>query len=218
MGFELPLAGGDQATTSRAVATADVARLVELHEASASGGPLVGYGARLRDPMLGTDLRGYLTGSLDLVFRTSAGAGGAGAGGTQRYFVVDYKTNWIGAPGEELSAWHYRPAALDAEMQRMHYPLQAIIYMVALHRYLRWRLRGYDPDVHLGGALYLFLRGMSGPETPVVDGVPCGVFSWRPPTGLVTGLSDLFEASTSSLSESSKFPLILMILAPYATI
>ncbi|MHB1851122.1 MAG: UvrD-helicase domain-containing protein [Acidimicrobiales bacterium] len=194
MGFELPLAGGDQATTSRAVATADVARLVELHEASALGGPLVGYGARLRDPMLGTDLRGYLTGSLDLVFRTSAGAGGAGAGGTQRYFVVDYKTNWIGAPGEELSAWHYRPAALDAEMQRMHYPLQAIIYMVALHRYLRWRLRAYDPDVHLGGALYLFLRGMSGPETPVVDGVPCGVFSWRPPTALVTGLSDLFEA------------------------
>ncbi|MHB1582977.1 MAG: UvrD-helicase domain-containing protein [Acidimicrobiales bacterium] len=214
MGFELPLAGGDQSTTGRAVATADIARLVELHETSTPGGPLLGYGARLRDPMLATDLRGYLTGSLDLVFRTSVGAGGAGsvgeergrgrsrgevgaapgAGGTQRYFVVDYKTNWIGVPGEELSVWHYRPAALDAEMQRMHYPLQALIYMVALHRYLRWRLRGYDPDVHFGGALYLFLRGMSGPDTPVVDGAPCGVFSWRPPTGLVTGLSDLFEA------------------------
>ncbi len=208
MGFELPLAGGDQSTTARAVATADIAGLVKRHEAPAPGGPLVGYAARLRDPMLGTDLRGYLTGSLDLVFRTSVGGAGAGGGGprggsaaapgpgggTQRYFVVDYKTNWIGAPGEELSAWHYRPAALDAEMQRMHYPLQAMIYMVALHRYLRWRLRGYDPDVHLGGCLYLFLRGMSGPGTPVVDGAPCGVFSWRPPTALVTGLSDLFEA------------------------
>jgi len=188
MGFELPLAGGDRSTTMRAVSTTDIARLVERHEPDVPGGPLAGYGERLRDPLLGTDLRGYLTGSLDLVFRAPAG------GGTQRYYVVDYKTNWIGAPDEELSAWHYRPAALDAEMQRMHYPLQALIYMVALHRYLRWRLRGYVPDVHLGGALYLFLRGMSGPETPLVDGAPCGVFSWRPPAALVIELSDLFEA------------------------
>lgn len=192
MAFELPLASGDHSSAARAVATADIARLVELHEDSSPTSPLVGYGARLRDPLLGTDLRGYLTGSLDLVFRTAAGC--PGDGGTQRYFVVDYKTNWIGTEGDELSVWHYRPVALDAEMQRMHYPLQALIYMVALHRYLRWRLRGYDPDVHLGGALYLFLRGMSGPETPVVDGVPCGVFSWRPPTSLVTDVSDLFGA------------------------
>ncbi len=41
--------------------------------------------------------------------------------------------------------------------------------------------RGYDPQRHLGGVLYLYVRGMVGPETPVVDGVPCGVFSWRPP-------------------------------------
>ena len=45
-----------------------------------------------------------------------------------------------------------------------HYPLQALLYVVALHRYLRWRLRGYDPDVHLGGVLYLFVRGMSAVE------------------------------------------------------
>ena len=58
-----------------------------------------------------------------------------------------------------------------------HYPLQALLYSVALHRFLRWRQPGYDPDLHLGGVLYLFLRGMCGPDTPVVDGVPCGVFS-----------------------------------------
>jgi exodeoxyribonuclease V beta subunit len=68
--------------------------------------------------------------------------------------------------------------------------------MVALHRYLRWRLRGYDPEVHLGGVLYLFLRGMSGPRTPAVGGVPCGVFSWRPPTALVTDMSELFEVGS----------------------
>ena len=62
-----------------------------------------------------------------------------------------------------------------------HYALQALLYTVALHRYLRWRLPGYDPEQHLGGVLYLFVRGMIGPDTPVVDGTPCGVFAWRPP-------------------------------------
>jgi exodeoxyribonuclease V beta subunit len=194
MGFELPVAGGDHPGSRDAVSTSDIARLFDIHRSAVAGAPLLGYGERLRDPLLGTQLRGYLTGSLDLVFRTPAEAGTRDA--TQRYFVCDYKTNWIGAPGEELSAWHYRPAALDVEMQRMHYPLQAILYVVALHRYLRWRVRGYDPEAHLGGVLYLFLRGMSGPETPVVEGGPCGVFSWRPPTGLVADLSDLLEAGS----------------------
>ena len=45
--------------------------------------------------------------------------------------------------------------------------LQALLYTVALHRYLRWRLPRYDPERHLGGVLYLFLRGMIGPDTPV---------------------------------------------------
>ena len=64
---------------------------------------------------------------------------------------------------------------------------------MALHRYLRWRLRGYDPDRNLGGVLYLFLRGMAGADTPTVDGQPCGVFAWRPSTALVLSLSDLLD-------------------------
>ena len=47
-----------------------------------------------------------------------------------------------------------------------HYPLQALLYGVALHRFLRWRLPGYAPERHLGGSLYLFVRGMCGPATP----------------------------------------------------
>ena len=47
-----------------------------------------------------------------------------------------------------------------------HYPLQALLYGVALHRFLRWRLPDYDPERHLGGTLYLFVRGMCGPATP----------------------------------------------------
>ncbi|MDA8309151.1 MAG: UvrD-helicase domain-containing protein [Actinomycetota bacterium] len=194
MGFELPVVGGDRPGAVGAVSTSDIGRLFEIHEPDEPKGPLRGYGERLRDPMLGTDLRGYLTGSLDLVFRTPLASGADGA--PTRYLVCDYKTNWLGAADQELTCWHYRPAALDAEMQRMHYPLQAVLYMVALHRYLRWRLRGYDPEVHLGGVLYLFLRGMSGPRTPAVGGVPCGVFSWRPPTALVTDMSELFEVGS----------------------
>jgi exodeoxyribonuclease V beta subunit len=49
----------------------------------------------------------------------------------------------------------------------------------------------------LGGVLYLFLRGMCGPDTPVIDGMPTGVFSWAPPTGLVEDLSDLLHRGGS---------------------
>jgi exodeoxyribonuclease V beta subunit len=60
--------------------------------------------------------------------------------------------------------------------------LQALLYTVALHRYLRWRLPGYDPDHNLAGVYYLFVRGAPG-----------GVFEWRPSGALVTALSDVLE-------------------------
>ena len=183
LSFELPLAGGDSPVGQ--VTTADVVAVLEKHLPPDS--LLSGYPQRLSDPLLETTLRGYLTGSLDLVFRRSF------ADGIQRWFVADYKTNWLGEDGRPLTAWHYRLEALDAEMQRRHYPLQALLYLVALHRYLRWRLPGYSPQTHLGGVLYLFLRGMVGANTPAVDGQPCGVFSWAPPADLIVDLSELFE-------------------------
>jgi exodeoxyribonuclease V beta subunit len=78
-------------------------------------------------------------------------------------------------------------------MSSAHYPLQALIYQVALHRYLRWRLAGYDPERHLAGVLYLFLRGMAGPGTPEFAGQPAGVFAWQPAPALIAALSDLFD-------------------------
>jgi exodeoxyribonuclease V beta subunit len=188
----LPLAGGDDPTAE--VSVAAVAELLRRHlpaGAGLSNPGLAGYADRLADPALADVLRGYLSGSLDLVLRIP----GAGDGGpsTARFAVVDHKTNWLGSGEEPLSAWHYRPAAMAEAMQRAHYPLQALLYSVALHRYLRWRLRGYDPARNLGGVLYLFLRGMTGPDTPAVDGQPCGVFAWQPPTALVLALSDLLD-------------------------
>jgi len=188
LNFELPLAGGDD--PSGEVTTADLAALVGRY--LTPGGALGGYAERLADPLLSASLRGYLTGSLDLVFRHGGGEG------TPRWYVADYKTNWLGEEGRSLTAWQYRPEALDAEMQRRHYPLQALLYMVALHRYLRWRQPDYDPEVHLGGALYLFLRGMIGPRTPVVDGQPCGVFTWTPPASLIVSCSDLLDEGVAT--------------------
>ena len=180
--FELPLAGGDQPD-----GTVTVAAIADVVAATlADDDVLAGYHDNLRGPELEQAVRGYLSGSIDVVLRAG-----------DRYVVVDHKSNWLGVPGEDLSAWHYRPAALRDAMVKAHYPLQAMLYAVALHRYLRWRLPDYDPDRHLGGVLYLFLRGMTGPDVPRVDGQPCGVFSWRPPTALVTGLSDVLDRGTA---------------------
>jgi exodeoxyribonuclease V beta subunit len=176
--FELPLAGGDQPAgwlTPSLIASI-------LREHLPPNDRLAAYADRLADPALRQNVRGYLTGSLDLVVRLNGDR-------RPRFAVLDYKTNWLGGPGELLTVQHYRPVALSAEMYRHHYALQALLYTVALHRYLRWRLPGYDPRRNLAGVLYLFVRGMIGPETPVVGGARCGVFAWQPPAELVEALS-----------------------------
>jgi exodeoxyribonuclease V beta subunit len=182
LSFELPLIGGDRPDGQLSVS--DLAGLLE--SALPGQDPLVRYAARLREPALQAALRGYLTGSLDLVFRLPG----------PRFVVVDYKTNRLSVAEETLTAWHYRPEAVTAAMEAAHYPLQALLYTIALHRYLRWRVPGYDPGEHLCGVLYLFVRGIS-PEHRPVDGQPPGVWSWRPPASLVEGLSDLFDEGRS---------------------
>jgi exodeoxyribonuclease V beta subunit len=171
--FELPLAGGDTPTgqlTLRAIAEA-------LKEHLSPDDPMAAYAARLEDPSLRSQVRGFLTGSIDLVVRIE------GVG----FAIADYKTNWLGPGDEPLTLAHYGADALAAEMSRAHYSLQALLYTVALHRYLRWRLPEYDPDRDLAGVFYLFVRGMAGG----VGGPGSGVFAWRPPGRLVVALSDV---------------------------
>ncbi|MBV9425664.1 MAG: UvrD-helicase domain-containing protein [Solirubrobacterales bacterium] len=181
--FELPLVGGDDPTGRLAMtAIAGV-----LRDRLPAGDPMAEYAARLEDPVLRASVRGFLTGSLDLVIRLPG----------PRFAIVDYKTNWLGPADEPLTLRHYAPRVLAAEMSRAQYGLQALLYAVALHRYLRWRLPGYEPDHHVAAVLYLFLRGMAGKDTPVIDGCPCGVFAWRPPGRLVQGLSDVLDQGTA---------------------
>jgi exodeoxyribonuclease V beta subunit len=184
--FEIPLAGGDRAAAAD-VRLAALAPLLRTHLPAED--PLRAYADRLEQPLLGGQtLRGYLSGSIDVVLRVPHGAG-------QRFVVVDYKTNRLGDPEQPATSADYGPEQLSAAMLHSDYPLQALLYSVVLHRFLRWRLPAYDPETHLGGVLYLYLRGMCGPDTPLVDGHPAGVFSWPVPASLVLALSALLDGS-----------------------
>jgi exodeoxyribonuclease V beta subunit len=134
------------------------------------GGPFGGWADEVARAAGHRPLASSLVGSIDLV--TSLGR-------ADRFAVLDYKTNLCGPAADA-----YAPSSLQAAMAASDYPLQALLYLVALHRYLRWRLASYDPSQNLGEAHYLFLRGMR-------RGSADGVFTWRPPAGLVTATSDL---------------------------
>jgi exodeoxyribonuclease V beta subunit len=175
--FEIPLAGGDLREAAPDISLADVGEMLRAH--LAGDDPLAAYADRLVSDALGSQsLRGYLSGSVDAVLRLP----------TQRYLVVDYKSNHLGDAAGDYSY----PRLIEA-MLHSDYPLQALLYVAVLHRFLRWRQPDYDPARHLGGVMYLFVRGMCGADTPVVDGHPCGVFSWQPPAELVMALSDFVD-------------------------
>lgn len=98
------------------------------------------------------ELHGMLMGFIDLVFEHQG-----------KYWILDYKSNHL---GDDDTA--YNEDALASAMAKHRYDVQAAIYMLALHRLLQVRLgRDYDPEQHLGGAVYLFLRGVNGPQNGV---------------------------------------------------
>ena len=186
--FEVPLAGGDAARSGssdqrRGRTLGDLAAVLRTHLPPED--PMTAFAERLERPgYAAQSLRGYLSGSLDLVLRRDG-----------RYLVADYKTNLLGDDVETDALAAYTPERLQAAMLGSTYPLQALLYCAVLHRFLRWRLDGYDPDEHLGGVLYLYVRGMGGAATPLIDGHPTGVFSWKPPSALVVAVSDLLAGS-----------------------
>jgi exodeoxyribonuclease V beta subunit len=111
------------------------------------------------------ELKGYLKGFIDLTFEHAG-----------RWYILDYKSNWLGPTAD-----HYGTERLEQAIAGEHYHLQYLIYLVALRRFLRTRLAGFN-DAQLGGAWYLFLRGM--PEA--------GVYFARPSDALLDALDALF--------------------------
>ena len=122
-----------------------------------------------RVPLQPNQLNGMLKGFIDLVFEHEG-----------RYFVADYKSNWLG-PDDA----HYTPQAMRDAVLHHRYELQYTLYLFALHRLLRSRLPDYDYDRHVGGAVYLFLRGYAAPGG--------GLHVERPPRALIEALDALFD-------------------------
>ena len=113
-------------------------------------------------------LKGFLKGFIDLTFEHDG-----------RWYILDYKSNWLGP-----DASYYGGKRLVQALAGEHYYLQYLIYLVALRRFLRQRLSDFSNE-QLGGAYYLFLRGM--PEA--------GVYFARPSDALLDALDQLFEGS-----------------------
>ncbi|WP_407293360.1 exodeoxyribonuclease V subunit beta [Stutzerimonas zhaodongensis] len=142
----------------------DVTRLRALLANPANGlaAPLREAAARLEFD----SLKGFLKGFIDLTFEHDG-----------RWYIADYKSNWLGP-----DASYYGGERLLQALAGEHYYLQYLIYLVALRRFLRQRLVDFTDD-RLGGAFYLFLRGM--PEA--------GVYFARPDDALLDALDRLFE-------------------------
>lgn len=109
-------------------------------------------------------LQGMLTGFMDLVCEHAG-----------RYWVLDYKSNWLDS---------YDTDSLNAAIVDKRYEVQYVLYLLALHRLLKSRLPGYDYDTHIGGAVYVFVRG--------IDSTTAGVHSLKPPLALIEQLDRAF--------------------------
>jgi exodeoxyribonuclease V beta subunit len=116
-------------------------------------------------------LNGMLKGFIDLTFAFDG-----------KYYVADYKSNHLGHDYND-----YQLASLERAMQEHDYHLQAILYTLALHRWLKQQLTHYQYQQHIGGAYYLFLRGMHS-EKP-----QSGVYHYLAEEAFVTALDNLFS-------------------------
>ncbi|MBK1620985.1 exodeoxyribonuclease V subunit beta, partial [Lamprobacter modestohalophilus] len=145
--------------TSDGVKTSNLDRLVQAHCLPGAARP------QLRP----NQLDGLLKGFIDLVFEHQG-----------RYYLLDWKSNWL---GPEDSA--YTDEAMRTAILAHRYDLQYALYLLALHRLLRARLPDYHIEQHLGGALYVFLRGHQAPTQ--------GLFMAKPSRALIEGLDRLFN-------------------------
>jgi exodeoxyribonuclease V beta subunit len=122
-------------------------------------------------------LNGMFKGFIDLTFEHEG-----------RYFVADYKSNWLGVDDDA-----YTEQAMENSILDNRYDLQYVLYLLALHRQLKARLADYDYDRHMGGAVYMFVRGSRA--------VSQGAWFTRPPRELIEGLDLLFKGRSPAQAE-----------------
>ncbi|MCF8216645.1 MAG: UvrD-helicase domain-containing protein [Chlorobium sp.] len=117
-----------------------------------------------------TPVKGMLMGFMDMVFEAKG-----------RYYLLDWKSNHLGNAVEAYHRDH-----LGKAMQDNLYRLQYLLYTVALDRFLSLRVPGYRYDTHFGGAIYVFLRGVSAER-----GEEYGFFRDLPSEALIRELQEL---------------------------
>jgi exodeoxyribonuclease V beta subunit len=157
-----------------------------LLEMLPSNDPLFHYAQLLSSEQFNIPLAGLINGSIDAVLRVK------NADGVEKLFITDYKSNRLDEEDDVQLIDAYHPSRLIHAMEHHHYPLQAILYGVAIHRFLRWKAPAVSSDDAIGGVVYFFLRGMvNDPAFVDNQGCPYGVFQWTAPTGLWSRLSNV---------------------------
>lgn len=127
-------------------------------------------------------LNGMIKGFIDLMFEFDG-----------KFYVADYKSNHL---GEGYDSYHH--SAMEQAMTGHDYHLQAILYTLALHRWLKHKLADYDYHTHIGGAYYLFIRGMSQ-ATP-----GNGVYFVLPEKSMIEALDNLFSGKPPEESKAGQ--------------
>jgi exodeoxyribonuclease V beta subunit len=92
-----------------------------------------------------------------------------------QYFVLDYKSNKLP---------DYTPSSIEGSMLSHRYEVQYTLYILAVHRLLKARLKDYNYEQHMGGAIYLYLRG--------IDQMGQGVYFNKPSFELIQSLDEAF--------------------------
>lgn len=121
------------------------------------------------------EVKGMLTGFMDLLFIDHG-----------KYYLVDYKSNYLGADYAD-----YQPESLAKAMQEHHYQLQYILYCVAIYQLLSITLNNFDYDRDFAGCYYLFIRGMHPERTT-------GIFADKPAKALIEQLHHRFFSAPAT--------------------
>jgi len=146
------------------------------------------YAAKINDLQIMN--KGFHSGCIDCVFPV---------GNTledSKWWVIDWKSNLIsGSDNNDCLPINYNYKNMRDEMIKHHYPLQSHLYLLALHRLLKWRFRNYQPNQHLGGYIYLFLKGL--PDFKLFEksnskNISPGVFIGNAPLKRINYLDNLF--------------------------
>jgi exodeoxyribonuclease V beta subunit len=127
---------------------------------------------KARPALQSQQLNGLLTGFMDIVFEHQG-----------RYYVLDYKSNKLP---------DYAQDSITGSMLSHRYDVQYTLYILAVHRLLKSRLKDYNYEQHMGGAIYLYLRG--------IDQAGQGCYANKPSFELINALDEAFKFNQQSIA------------------